>query len=340
VTEEDGRTGVLVRARPKSQGPNYLQVGLRMNSDFEGTYESNLRAALLISPLSEYGAEARVGVTIGSEPGAFAEYYHPLDIAHRWLAFGRVAYDNPDINVFDDNGDNLATYDVRIFDVDLEFGREFGNYGAVGIGLQRGIGSAKVQTGDPRQFDAFDFDRGRVYAFLSLDRLDSLYFPRSGYAMNTAYKVARETFGSDTDYTQFDFDTIGAKSFGRHAVQGGGSVHLTLEGELPVQDRYRLGGRGHLVGHRPDELTGQHYAVAFVGYTYQLAEVFGRSALVGGTLEYGNAWESRSEIDWNDGEFNASAYIGFDSWIGPMLFGYGWREGGDGVLFIEIGNPF
>jgi NTE family protein len=80
--------------------------------------------------------------------------------------------------------------------------------------------------------------------------------------------------------------------------------------------------------------------VVYGGYTYQLAEVFGRSALLGGTLEYGNAWERRSDMSWSDGIFNASVYIGFDSWLGPMLFGYGWREGGDGVLFLDIGKPF
>ena len=118
------------------------------------------------------------------------------------------------------------------------------------------------------------------------------------------------------------------------------SFHTTFEGELPVQDRYRLGGRGKLVGYRPNERTGQQYAVVYMGYTYQLAEVFGRSALVGGTLEYGNAWERRSQMAWGDGLWNGSVYLGFDSWIGPMLFGYGMREGGEGVLFIEIGQPF
>ena len=36
VVREDGRTGVLLRARPKSQGPNYLQAGLSLNTDFDG----------------------------------------------------------------------------------------------------------------------------------------------------------------------------------------------------------------------------------------------------------------------------------------------------------------
>ena len=87
-------------------------------------------------------------------------------------------------------------------------------------------------------------------------------------------------------------------------------------------------------------MTGQHYALLFAGYTYQLAKFFGRSALVGGTLEYGNAWERRQDMAFDDGILNASLYTGFDSWLGPMLFGIGWREDGDGVLFLEVGRPF
>jgi NTE family protein len=78
----------------------------------------------------------------------------------------------------------------------------------------------------------------------------------------------------------------------------------------------------------------------FAGYSYQLAKFFGRSALAGGTLEYGNAWQRREDMRWSDGILNASLYIGFDSWVGPMLLGYGWREGGDGNIFLEIGRPF
>ena len=156
----------------------------------------------------------------------------------------------------------------------------------------------------------------------------------------SATRIAREWLGSDVEYAQVDADAMMVKSFGRSAVQLGARYHATTQGELPLQDRYRVGGRGRLVGFRTFELTGQHYAMVFAGYTWQLAQILRRSALIGGTIEYGNAWEDRSDMRWGDGILNASVYVGFDSWIGPMLLGYGWREGGDGVIFLEIGKPF
>lgn len=339
VVREDGRTGVLLRARPKSQGPNYLQVGLTLNTDFEGTFESNLRAAVLFSPLTRLGAEGRISVTIGSEPALQGEYYHPLDVANHNLLYARLGYENPNIHVFNADGENVAIYDVRMVGLTLRAAREFGNYGAAMVGVQRASGNARVEVGDP-QLEEFDFDQGNLFASMTIDRLDSLFFPRNGYYGMLGYTISRDWLGSDTEFDQVDFDTIGAKSFGRHALQFSARYHATTSGTLPIQSRYRLGGRARLSGFRLNELTGQHYALLLAGYSYQLAEFFGRSALVGGTLEYGNAWERREDMAFDDGILNASVYTGFDSWLGPMLFGIGWREDGDGVLFLEVGRPF
>ncbi|HEU0305615.1 MAG TPA: BamA/TamA family outer membrane protein [Lysobacter sp.] len=339
VVREDGRTGVLVRARPKPQGPNYLQVGLTHSSDFEGTFESTLRTAILFSPLSPFGAEGRVILALGSEPGLSGEYYHPLDASNRNLLYARVGYDNPNIHVFDADGNNFATYDVRLLGVRLQALREFGNYGAVTLGTEFIKGSADVEVGDPA-LEEFEFDQGSLYARVNVDRLDSLFFPRKGYYASLGYTVSRDWLGSDSEYDQLDFDAVVAKSFGRHALQLGSRYHVTVSGDLPIQSRYRLGGRARLAGYRINELTGQHYALVYAGYSYQLAEVFGRSALLGGTIEYGNAWERREDVSLNDGIFNGSLYLGFDSWLGPMLFGFGVREAGDGVVFLEIGRPF
>ena len=339
VVKEDDRTGVLVVAHPKAQGPNYLQFGLVHYQDFDGTFESNLKAAVLFSPLSPYGAEGRVTVQLGSEPGLSGEYYHPFDALNRYLLFAKAQYANPNIHVFDADGNDLATYNVRLAGVEVKVGREFGNYGAIGIGVQRAKGEARVEVGDP-QLDEFDFDQGNLYATVNVDRLDSLFFPRSGYFALLGYTISREWLGSDTEFDQVDFDALGAKSFGKHTAQLGARYHVTTSGMLPLQSLYRLGGRGRLAGYRLNELTGQHYALVYLGYSYQLAEVFGRSALVGGTLEYGNAWQRREDVAFDDGILNASAYFGFDSWLGPIQMGFGWRETGDGVIFVEIGRPF
>ena len=79
VVEEDGKTGVAVQAYPKPHGPVYVQAGLTLSNDLQGSNDANLRAGLLFAPISPYGAEARVVLQLGSEPGLTGEYYHPFD---------------------------------------------------------------------------------------------------------------------------------------------------------------------------------------------------------------------------------------------------------------------
>ncbi|WP_407909492.1 patatin-like phospholipase family protein [Lysobacter claricitrinus] len=339
VVREDGRTGIVLHASPKTQGPNYLQVGLTHSSDFDGDYDTTIRAAILFAPLNERGGEGRLTAAIGSEPALIGEYYQPLDIAGRNVFSGRLAYEKPNLNVFDGDGNAVARYDIQAVRLRLQLAHEFGQVAALGGGLEFGHGRAGVEIGDA-SLPSYDFREGAAYAFANVDRLDSLYFPRDGYYANARYTVSRTALGADDEYAQLELDAVVARSFGAHALQAGTRLHSTVEGELPIQARYRLGGLTRLAGYRINELTGQHYAVLFVGYTYQLARIFGRAALAGSTLEYGNAWERRDDIALGDGVLNGSVYLGFDSWLGPMTFGYGWRESGEGALFFEIGRTF
>ena len=61
--------------------------------------------------------------------------------------------------------------------------------------------------------------------------------------------------------------------------------------------------------------------------------------MAGVLLEYGNAWQRRSDMS-SASELNGSLYLGIDSWLGPILFGVGAREGGGQNVFMEIGHRF
>jgi len=334
----DGLTGVVVNAREKPQGPNYLQAGFRTITDFSGSNDSSLRMALLRSPATPYGAEARVLLGIGSEPELQGEYYHPFDPQARWYMQARLGARRSTVPVFDDRGNRIASYEAQVASGMFGIGQTFGRYASAEVGLERSAGKADVEVGDPTLPDV-DIDAGAWYAQVAVDRLDSLYLPREGYWARLAYRRSADWLGGDARFEEAGLDLLGAMPFGRHALQGGIAYHVTLSGELPLHLRHRMGGRGRLAGFHYNELAGQHYGVLMAGYSYQLASLFRRSAVVGTTIEYGNAWEARGDMRLSDGIWNGSVYLGFDSWMGPMLFGYGRREGGEGVLFLEIGKP-
>lgn len=339
VLEENGRTGVVLHLREKSQGPNYLEAGFSMSNDFEGDYDFNIRLGVLRSPINDTGGEVRGLLQIGDEPKLIGEYYQPFGATGRFLFATRASYADRKINQFDANGDRTAEFSAEEFGLQVSVGREFGNYGAISVGLRRSTGSSEVLVGDPT-LPSYDFDSGSAYLDATVDRVDSIFFPRDGYIMRNRYSIFRTGLGSDVDFDQYDLDALAARSFGAHAIQLGMRYHVTTSGVAPLQSLYRLGGFSRLVGFSPNQLTGQDYAVILGGYSYQLGQVLGQKALVGGTLEYGNAWQSRSDMAFDDGILNGSLFIGADTWVGPIILGVGLREGGEKSIFMTLGEGF
>jgi NTE family protein len=339
VLEEGGKTGLVLHLREKNEGPNYLETGLSMSSDFEGRFDFNFRLGLLRSPVNDIGGEVRGLLQIGDESQLMGEYFQPFGTTGRFQFITRAQYLDRKINQFNANGDKLAEFSVRQIGLQAALGREFGNHGALTVGIRRSTGEAEVLVGDPG-LPSVDFDSGDVYVDASLDRMDSLFFPRNGYILRNRYTFSRTELGAGVDFEQYDLDAIGARSFGAHAVQLALRFHATTSGVAPLQSVYRAGGFSRLVGFTPNEITGQDYGVLLGGYTYQLGEVFGQKALVGGSLEYGNVWQRRTDMDFADGILNGSLFIGADTWVGPMMLGIGAREGGHMNLFLTVGETF
>ena len=91
VVREDGRTGVLVRARPKAAGAQLPAARtVTQYQDFDGTFESDCKRRSCSRRCRAYGAEGRVTLQVGSEPGLSGEYYHPMDALNRNLLYAKA----------------------------------------------------------------------------------------------------------------------------------------------------------------------------------------------------------------------------------------------------------
>jgi NTE family protein len=73
----------------------------------------------------------------------------------------------------------------------------------------------------------------------------------------------------------------------------------------------------------------------------RLAEppVFARAFFLGATLEAGNAWANRRQVNLGELRSGASLYLGADTGIGPMHLGLTWAPRGETGLALVIGRP-
>jgi NTE family protein len=338
LVEEDGRTGVVVTVVPHSHGPNYLESGLSLYSDFSGDFFVNLRLGVLRAPVNPSGGELRGLMQIGDEPGLLVDYYQPLGVGSDYFMTALASYESPLFGVFDDDGERLANYRAPNWGAALGVGREFGNFGAATLTLRRRTGNVDLEVGQPL-FPDLELDQGEAEIGVTFDRLDNAYLPRSGSLAMASYLVSRESLGADSGFEQVNLDLLHARDIGRHSGFAGLRYHVSSDDLIPLQSQFRLGGLTRFAGYRPNERLTENYALVYGGYTYELGRVLNRAAILGGTVEYGRTWFSSQGFGDGEDELHGSLYFGFDSWLGPLQFGYGLREGGEGVFLLELGQP-
>ena len=335
VVREEGQTGLQISATEKHWGPGYLQFGIASANDLKG--DNTLRTGFLYTrtALNPLNGEWRTGVQFGDEPALFTEFHQPLDPLSRYFVSGAIGYEGLNVRVFDDSGHNLASYQLNLYGVELGAGREFGTWGEGRVGYRRATGTAEVRIGEPAP--EVDVDRGEVFLRLSDDKLDNVNFPRAGHYGRLEWSTARESLGARSDYDQVQLDYVHAFSWGSHTLLGGLSGATTLDQDAPLESLFSLGGLFRLSGLQENQLYGQHAGLASIAYLRRLQESRFLQSYIGATLEAGNVWQDRSDVSLDNLIISGSAFLGFDTAIGPIYLAYGRTDTGEGSIYINLG---
>ena len=338
IVEEDGKTGLVVTAKEKSWGPGYLQAGLATSSNFKG--DSSFRFGLLYSrtALNTLNGEFRLAAQVGDTPLLAAEIYQPLDPASKYFVHGLMRAQRRNYNVYDAKGRNLAKYRLDSFGIDLAAGREFDTWGEARIGYRREAGSADVIIGNPTR--DVPVDRGEVYMRLGTDKIDNLSFPRTGHGGRIEYRYARESLGASHNYEQADFTLNRAYSWGEHTLIGSSFLAATSGGNAPLGARYNLGGFLRLSGTQEDEFSGSYAGLLSLIYMRRLYRIPFVDTYIGGAVQVGNAWQRSQDISLNNSIWSGTLFLGFDTPVGPLYFGYGQTDRHDSSFHLYLGPRF
>ena len=341
LVEEDGKTGVEYRATTKSWGPNFLQFGMSLEDDFEGSTSFNLEARMTRAALNRLGAEWRTDLRLGTDPQLFSEFYQPLSFDSRWFIAPRIEMEQTNLNVFALD-ETIARLRVSEFESGLDFGRELGTVGEFRVGAFRGLGEARVKVGDP-SLPNIDFDTGGAFAALRFDTRDNAQFPRSGVRADLRWTLSRPALGADSEFDTLAGEVASSWSQGKNTVQLGLAYATTIESDNTVQDFFPLGGFLRLSGLERGEISGPHAALARVVYYRRVGDttggIFETPVYLGVSAESGNVWQSRSDIDVGSMIFSGSVFAGIDTFVGPVYLAAGFAEQGQSNVYLFIGQP-
>ncbi|MCZ6870299.1 MAG: BamA/TamA family outer membrane protein, partial [Gammaproteobacteria bacterium] len=330
--------GVSVRPRRKTEGPNYLRMGLNMAGDLSGRTRFSLGASITATELNLPGAEWRSEIEVGSDARLLTELYQPFSALGGGFLAPSVQFRAYNYGLYLDE-DLVAEYRVRQLAGTLAVGTELSNWGEMRVGITEGIAGTNRIVGDPI-LNNIDDDLGLVFFRFSMDTLDSLFFPASGLRGKFEWRRSDPKIGGEEAYEAIEFDGAFAANTGRHRVilaAKGGSVY---DGTAPLLQAFQLGGFLNLSGLEPDQLTGQQMFLGRAIYLREMVRSLFLPTYLGMSLEAGEVWQDKDDVSLADLRIAGSVFIGFDTILGPLYLGGGWAEGGDRAAYIRMGKTF
>lgn len=338
--DEQGST-LVIDARGRRSGTDYLRLGLNLSDDMNGDSVFNLGASYRINGINALGAEWLTRLQLGDHQELYSEFYQPLDAGSRYFIAPYLTAEAQNIEAVLDN-DPIAEYRLERYGFGLNLGRQIANNGEIRLGVGKDWGKADVSVGE-RDLPSFTFNEGYYDLQFSYDTLDNVNYPRQGEELLLSIRQYDERLGSDEDYRQWQIAFNKPLSDGRNTLLLGGRYGRTVDNTEVVTSSFVLGGAQQLSGFRQDALSGQNVALTRAVFYRRLTEnrftPFNIPFYLGLSLERGRVWNNDNDFD--SGYINAgSVFIGLDTPLGPLNFSYGLNSLSERAFYLNLGGSF
>jgi NTE family protein len=338
--EGAGPRAMVIEPREKSWGPDYLKFGLGLASDFAGENQFNLLVQYRRTWLNRLGGEWLTEAQVGQDTHLMTQFYQPLNDAGRWFVMPHAWIGQFTRGIFDDD-DKVADYLVRRGEVGLDAGAVLGTWGQVQLGPVWSRIDARVDTGSANLPSVEETTAG-VRAGLFIDQTDQAFFPSRGYRIGATAYGATESMGSNASYQRLEGVLRAATSWGPHRVMFTALGGTDLSSDMPAYESFKLGGPLRLSGYRLGQFDGREMAFGSLMYynrTLPLPDILGSGIYVGGSAEVGRI-SSRADGLGSPGTlWSGSVFLGADTFLGPLYFGFGLGGSGNWSLYLLLGAP-
>lgn len=205
-----------------------------------------------------------------------------------------------------------------------------------------------------------DKDIGEIFisgikASIIYDTRDYVFDPTKGWLAGVTSKLSNEFLGSEINflktsfyinkYTELTKGIVLATSF-----RGGWAWLYGNTKELPISERYFLGGRDSVRGYaqntlgpkRNNEPTGGN---AFLMGNFEFRTSLGKNFYLINFLDFGNLWNRVDDVDITKLKYTAGIGLRYKTPVGPLRIDYGHKLNRDkgeskGEIHFSIGHAF
>ena len=343
ILEEPGKRVLAVDAVEKTWGPNYLRLGIGLSSDFSGAAYFNVLAAHRMTWLNSLGAELRTDVQLGFNNSLRMEFYQPLDVKGRYFIAPRAEAGQDQVHFY--SGDQpISIYNIESRTAGLDVGTQIAQYGELRVGIEGGTVIPKIKTGtNLLGVSGTHYAQGGIRTLLRFDRLDNANFPRQGWAANLELYDSMTSLGAVAAFDKWHARGSWAYSFGegdntaRVNFAAGGKIGAN---PLPAYDQFQWGGFLKQSGYATGQLVGSSLEFAQAVYFHRIVRGGIFDGAYGGlSLEVGRYGDPLVPGNPSGVLKSMALFVGSDSPVGPLYFGYGRAADGQGSFYFFLGRP-
>ncbi|MEM7082513.1 MAG: patatin-like phospholipase family protein [Pseudomonadota bacterium] len=340
---DEALADITIKTSKKSWGPNFINFGINLIDDFDGSSGYNLAARYTKTQVNPLGAEWRTDLQVGDNPLLESEFYQPLNYASRYFVAPRVRVEKRSVSTFNDDGSEQASLSLTFSQLQLDVGRTFGQNAEFRVGFNRSSGRLSPRIGSSGELDSLRFEGGAFSLGWRYDSRDNVRFTRQGIESSIEWVGFREGLGDTSDNDRVSFEFLNAMSRGPHTVLTALNAGSNLNGDGEIEDLFGLGGLFSLSGYQLNELRGQHYALMALAYYRRVglgSSTFQTPLYIGASFEAGNVWDDSDDISINGLRLAGSLFIGLDTFIGPLYLSHGFAENGRSATYFQLGTTF
>ncbi|MBL8515570.1 MAG: patatin-like phospholipase family protein [Betaproteobacteria bacterium] len=335
-----GRRVLRINPVEKSWGPDYLRFGINFSTDFNNNAPYNLRAVYHRTWMNPLGAEWLTTLQLGEREVIATEWYQPLDKPQRWYVKPAASFVQSSRGLYVE-GSRVSEFEVQDRRMAVEVGYNLGMPGQLRLGwLERSL-KAETVTG-LALFEAQRARSGGPYLGFEYDTLDERYFPSRGLFLNANIRDVRRVDREDAPYARASLELWKAWSLRDYTLQLTAEMGSTTRGVLPAYDAFTLGGPFRLSGFASDQLVGDDMRFARLALQRRLlapSGIVGASVYAGVLAEAGKMGLPYTEARLTGWQKSFGVYLGMNTIVGPLYFGYSNAPKGRSTWYLFLGTP-
>jgi NTE family protein len=335
MTRDGDRNVLRIMPVEKSWGPDYLRLGLNLNSSVTGQSSFSVRAAYQKTWLNALGGELLYSAELGTNTGLGVDYYQPLDAAQRYFVDAAATFRRETMALFA-NDLRISDYRNSVARTSMSLGVNLGMVGQARLGWREARHQLEIETGLPLLPVDVLSSSGPLLS-IEIDRRDQLHISASGWSARASWFES-----ANGNYNKLALDMDGSVQVKDWVIGARGTYTGSTFGRLPPQEMGRLGGFMNLSGFSTDQLMGNK-----VSYGHIRAErILGRMPLgvrgdlrVGVALEAGKVGVPLSEPQRTGLLSSVLVYGRAETPFGTAYVGLGRSGSGSANAYVFIGTP-